>query len=78
MQIYIRKLYFSRLQPNSVQTQGCTQSIQTSTTHVATALAALQCSQAKKKKKIHILLHVNTVNEQAMLLNTKVLPASPF
>lgn len=77
MQIYIRKLLFFRLQPTPVQTQGCTQSIQTSTTHVATALAALQCL-SKKKKKIHILLHVNTVNEQAMLLNTKILPAFPF
>lgn len=42
---------FFPLQPNSVQTQGCTQSIQTSTTDVAAALVALQCSQAKKKKK---------------------------
>ena len=42
---------FFPLQPNSVQTQGCTHSIQTSTMDVAAALVALQCSQAKKKKK---------------------------
>lgn len=43
-------IFFS-LQPNSVHPQVCTQSIQTSTTDVATALVALQCFRAKKIKK---------------------------
>lgn len=73
MQIYIRKLYFPP------PTQFCTNSRLHSvypdiydTCGNSFGCSAMFSSQKKKKKrKIHILLHVNTVNEQAMLLNTK-------
>lgn len=46
---------------------------------LAIALVALQHFRAKQtRQKIHILLRVIALNEQAMLLNTKILPAFQF